>query len=324
MMKNRTAVQHGGGWITNIGNAFLDIGSKESLREACPELEVHTVSVMNRWVSHHMRRGLSGRYLGRGIDISNTFNLQEHGRFDYVVQSGAFLGSDWFGLHGDVLRRICDRGTRLVINGGGMTDEAYTESEIEATRGILKNLRPYAFISRDEDAYSNFSDLAEHSYNGVDCAFFVSDSYPPMELSLPQYIVLNFDKTAELLPTSLLGNESLVIRTHHSFWHNFAFGQYPSMIKQYYYRENTMISENPHDYLDLYASASGVFSDRVHACIVTLAYGRRAMLFSGTPRAKLFERVGAKEILTKPIQLDKSRITEEKKRQVKFLSEILR
>ena len=43
------------------------------------------------------------------------------------------------------------------------------------------------------------------------------------------------------------------------------------------------------DYLLLYRNASEVYSDRVHACIPTLAFGNKARLFSNSPRIALFE-----------------------------------
>ena len=54
-------------------------------------------------------------------------------------------------------------------------------------------------------------------------------------------------------------------------------------------KNGVIVSDNPMDYLLLYRNASEVYSDRVHACIPTLAFGNIARLFSNSPRIALFE-----------------------------------
>ena len=305
---NKISVLHnGGGWTTNIGNAFLDYGSMESIRQAHIGADVHLTSVLNRWVAYHMDRGITGRLQKKSMDLSNVLNIQDYGKVDYVTQSGAFLASHWFDLHGDVLLKLKERGVKLIFNGGGMTDTTYNEEEIEKTRGWVNKITPYAFISRDEVSFETYKDLAEHSYNGIDCAFFLSDSYSALQLDTPPYIVKNFDRVAEPDLDSLNAYDNrLVIRTHHSFWHNFNPLKYMKMKSYYYGLENTMISEIPEDYLNLYANTDGTYSDRVHA-----------------PRSLLFDRINAEDITNKLLEPDMIKIEREKQNQVAFLSEVL-
>lgn len=323
-MKNITVLHNGGGWITNIGNAFLDLGSMESIREACPEADIHLTSVLNRWISHHIDKGVTGRLLNKPAYIDNTFNLQDYAKVDYVTQSGAFLAKHWFDLHGKVLLNLKEKGIRLIINGGGMTDSSYNEVEIENTRDYLKKLKPYLFISRDEKSFENYKDLAEHAYNGIDVAFFLSNFYKPPKLNLPPYIALNFDKEVEPNIEVLgIDTDAFIVRTHHSFWHNFHLRDFIKMKSYYYDRENTMISEIPHDYLNVYANANSTYSDRVHACVATFSYGNPAKLFGRTPRSLLFDRIGASEITKKVVTPDMAKVNIEKKKQASFLSEVL-
>ena len=321
-MEKITILQNGGGWVDNIGNAFIDLGSMECLREATVNANVHLTSVFSRWVFYHVNKGIKGWLLKKPGDRTNVFNLQNHSKMDYIVQSGAFLSKHWFEMHGDTLLKLKAKGVRVIINGGGMGENAYIPEEIERTREYFRKLHPYIFISRDNESFRSFKDLAEFSYNGIDAGFFISDYYRPLQLDLPEYIIINFDKQPE--PDLNIDGSKHILRTHQSFWYNFPFYQYLKMKKNYYNRQNTMISELPYDYLNLYANTSVTYSDRVHACVATLAYGKPARLFSRSPRSLLFERVGASKITEKVIKLNMNKIEKEKQKQIDFLSEILK
>ena len=138
-----------------------------------------------------------GRILKSGPGIRDVFNLQENSKIEYITQAGAFLAKHWFDLHGDIFLKLREKGIKVIITGGGMTDSTYDKVEEvqRKRREYLKKIKPYVFISRDSNSFKNFSDIAEHSYNGIDCAFFLSDSYKPLELT-PPYSVINFDKTS--------------------------------------------------------------------------------------------------------------------------------
>lgn len=322
-MSNLTFLHNGGGWATNIGNAFLDMGSMELVRQASPESSIYLASVMNRWYSNRVRGGIR-RWLTEGdVDISNVFNIQYWAKADFVVQAGAFLGEDWFKLHGPVLERMVERGARLIIAGGGMTDEAYTESAVELVRQRLEKLKPFIFISRDRASYESFHDLAEHSYDGIDVAFFLADAYPPMELDIPPFIVLNFDKTTNPDLSEIDIGDRRVIRVHHSFFKNFFSPKHFSYKYHYFGKGNTMISDIPYGYLNLYAAAEEVYSDRVHACVGAFVYGTPARLFSSTPRARLLERIDKESLLKELTYPDLSFIQNEKEKQVRFLESVL-
>ena len=324
MEKNIKIIHNGGGWITNIGNAFLDYGSIESIKQACQTVEIHLTSVLNRWVSYQIKKGLVGRLLNKNPDMSHVLNLQDLSEIDYIVQSGACLGPDWFNLHGDILQKSSEKGIKIIINGGGMTDNTYSDDEIVSTRKILKKLKPFIFISRDEESYKNFYDLAEHSYNGIDVAFFLKDAYKPQKVNTKPYVILNFDKDIEPSLDNLgIDQKYAIIRTHHSFWHNFSFDKYLSMKKMYYEKNNTMISEIPEDYLALYANTNATYSDRVHACVATISYGNPARLVSNSPRSLLFERMKMIDITKKILYPTIKKIQDEKDKQIKFLSDII-
>ena len=324
MDSKQTILQRGGGWATNIGNAFIDLGSMFALESATENTNVHLNSTYGRWVSTQMKRGVQDFIKGNLGSVENVFTLSKFAKADYVVQSGAILSEHWFDLQGDALVDVSERGANIILHGVGMTDGTYTESEIERTREWIEKIDPYAFISRDERAFESFAHIAEHSYNGIDCGFFVNETFDPIELDISDYAVVNFDKREE--PSSaMLGieSETPTIRTHHSFWLDFSISELKKMRKEYYYRDDVLISDIPDDYLHVYAGSNGTCSDRVHACVGTMAYGNPAHLIHETPRSLLFERVGLGDITEGLTEPDLDRLTKEKEAQVEFLSEIL-
>ena len=60
-------------------------------------------------------------------------------------------------------------------------------------------------------------------------------------------------------------------------------------------------------------------STRVHACVMALAYGQPALLFSHTPRVKLLERLGLNQITRQPTILNPDKLREEKIKIIEFL-----
>jgi hypothetical protein len=109
--------------------------------------------------------------------------------------------------------------------------------------------------------------------------------------------------------------EMLIVRTDHRF--------NPLFLRKAFRAPNSFVSDFPYTYLTLYANAIVTLSNRVHACVATLAYGKRAMLFSNTPRAKLLERVGLKRITLQPQRLNLDCLAEEKSRMINFLSSVV-
>jgi len=316
--KRKHITYFGGCWSTNIGNAFIDLGSIQSLKMACPDAVVHFTSEMPKWFFYSSRK-----------KFRHSFELVSAIESDYVVVSGMLLCDEFIKLYEPAISALIKKNTKFIINGGG--GAKYTQKEIKNFRSFLKRNPPYAFISRDEISFKNYKDLAKHSYNGIDCGFFVSDYFKPAKLNLSEFVVFNFDqskfyKFLKSVKNKLLFKRfkaqmpkirnKIIIRTHHSCWKNIP--------RSHFVKPNTLISDIPDDYLNLYANTKATYSDRVHACVATLVFNHPAMLFSQTQRAYLFKKIGAdtiKERLTYP---NKKKILEEKQKHLEFLSHILR
>ena len=107
-----------------------------------------------------------------------------------------------------------------------------------------------------------------------------------------------------------------IIRPDHRFW--------PMFVKKVYRYNNSYCSEIPEGYFNIYANSSLTVTDRIHACILTLAYGNKAMFFAKTARSGLLDRVGAEEIYHKPVQLSLEKLNKEKENMIAELKSFLK
>ncbi|MGD0577096.1 MAG: polysaccharide pyruvyl transferase family protein [Candidatus Staskawiczbacteria bacterium] len=317
----------GGVWPTNIGNAFIDLGSMYLLKKACPEAAVHFSSEFPQWFFYSNRK-----------KCCNALSLAGLIKSDYLVVSGMLLCDEFVKLYEPIVAELMKNDVKFIINGGGGL--YYSEKETKNVRDFLKRNRPYAFISRDDFAFKNYSDLAEQSYDGIDCGFFLSDYFNPAPLNISDFILMNFDETnsrkfiekiksAISLKNSFVRipeiNDKNIIRTHHSCLISRKHGPIDFGVPgEYFGSKNTLISDIPEDYLNLYANAKSVYSDRVHTCVAALSFGKPAMLFSKTSRAYLFDKVGAPTIKEKLTYPDKEKMAEEKRGHLEFLSSVFR
>ena len=89
-------------------------------------------------------------------------------------------------------------------------------------------------------------------------------------------------------------------------------------------KTNTFLSDIPYNYLDIYGNTKVTFSNRVHASVVTLAYGNPTMFFSDTQRARLFDRFEhLSDIKKRPVSIPKDVLEYEKAKQFEFLAGVL-
>ncbi|MEM9185742.1 MAG: polysaccharide pyruvyl transferase family protein [Planctomycetota bacterium] len=96
----------------------------------------------------------------------------------------------------------------------------------------------------------------------------------------------------------------------------------PHITWKVYNQANAVGSDEPFTYFTMYSQTQLTLSDRVHACVATLAAGGPAMLYHPTPRARLFERVGLTEIREQPVELDLAYLDEERQTQIATLREL--
>ena len=325
---NLKVLHCGGGWPTNIGNAFIDIGIQYLVKKVMPNSEIYFASNATNWIYHTY---------SKRVDFLNLGGIIES---DFVVFGGSMLDPQWFKYHSELFRELAKKGSKIIMCGvGGST---YSAKEINEVRKYLEKLNIFAFISRDRKAFQNYHDLALYSYDGIDCAFFLSDAFTPAPLDLPEYVVFAFDKMAE----PKIEHENRAIKIHHAPW-SFSSAQIFSKhgLKMFLWstishqthivKRNDMLSDLPDDYLNLYANCKATYTDRVHACVAALAFGKLARLYEPpeitlfstklygrSERLLLLDRVGLSAIRDNLVSLDKKNLEQEKKREMEFLSAI--
>jgi len=325
MKQKKTMVLWGGNWTRNIGDAFIDLGSVYSLNQASESNVILSSFVpswfLSRGLISYPEQVLSGAIIDKTrnlLDVKGIINS------DYIIMSGVRLTEDWWKrCFFDKKLQFAKKDTKIIINGGGGLK--YSREEFEKVREYLEKINLYAFISRDKVVFKEYEGIAEHSFNGIDCAFFLNDCFDPPGLNISNYITLSFD--GHLKEPKLNNEGKKIIRTHHSCWsqsgllRRIVFNRIYS--KQGFNKENTMISDLPQDYLTLYANTDETHSDRMHACIATLIFGKPAKLYRDTNRALVLDRVNAQSVKTQLGCLNMKKIEKEKEHQIKFLSEIL-
>lgn len=333
----------GGFWSTNMGNSFYDLGCIYVLKEALSGAEVV------------FTQDQPGYYWQiNGNNPKNTLNYIECIKPGYLVIGGPMISEQFTRYWCKTLENISNYGTKLILLSAGCI--SYDEKEKQILRDFMKKFKPYALISRDNYTYENYGDLACYSYDGICCAFFANDYFRPYKLDIEPYVIFGFDEIEEPVFSqvdndfrgiSLFGKKmkyniekkhkygkflQRLNKTNKKYQESFAgfkivrtrHGVQPSVAKTLFRAPNTFVSDVPYDYLNLYANAEAVFSDRVHACVPALAFEKPVMFFSKTLRGKIFDRVGLSDIIRKPVVIDQARLKKEKESLLLFMKNIFK
>lgn len=331
----------GGFWATNIGNAFYNLGLLYILKESSPEADIYFLNDQSGWF-----------WRERGGNPSNDLNYLQYIKPDFLVLAGPLINKQFTKIWEPTLKILFSKGVNLVLLSVGCVE--YNDYERNLMREFFKKYPPYILMARDQYTYDNFKDLATHAYSGICAAFFVPYVYKPIKTDLGKYLIFTFDTTPEpefnivncqencsntiefngiklqikrkskfnLKRRSYITtlNDYKIVRTVHSCIPSTTILIKGKFIHSNVFRKkNSFVSDIPYGYLNLYANTQGTFSDRVHACVVTLAYGNPAMLFSKNPRSVLFERFGLDDIRRRPVLLAREKLNIEKERQIDFL-----
>lgn len=314
---DKVILQCGGGWPTNIGNAFLDYGVKYLLKEIMPEeYSLNITSNAINWI--YSNYGKKNNFM----DVSSI------AKADYFVFAGSMLAENWFKEHENLFNNLCKNKSPILMIG--VSGETYNENETNFVRKYLEKLNIELFISRDEKCFNHYGEIFKSSYNGIDSAFFLNSAFKPLKLNSEEYSIFCFDGMSE--PNIRIKEK--VVRTHHAPWkvlsNNF-FSKKDLMIfaeslknsQRDLIKKTDMISDLPEDYLNLYANCKNTYSDRIHACVASLAFGNSAKLYSNSNRSFLFDRIRLSKIRNELVKLNQRALNKEKKMQIKFISDEL-
>ena len=268
-------------WFTNVGEAFIDIGAMNLLKRIFPDSVIACVSEMATLygTSNPCNKELTlsdNDILEKIYDPNNFFEA------DYLVFPGMFACKDF--VNGCKAKVMADQmkanGTKIIFLGLG--GETYDYDEVESCKKYFDAIQPALIITRDNVTYENYKDVAS-CIKGLDCAFWVNDTFEPKGFSKKKYDVVTFNRSKE--PEQFKNWELPVIRP----WHM----QY--QYKKDYFANGRMISDTPYDYLTIYANANRVYTDLVHATIPSLIYGIPVRYWYIDKRSYAFEAVNKLE-----------------------------
>lgn len=323
--------------FNNIGNGFIDLGAEAALMKALPlNAELFKVSsnanfaatmgqmfmlkenpIINWLWVHTMQRAAKKLHdrSYKTVKTQNIFSMASMVKCDYFIIPGCVLTVPFFTIYGDLIKRKAEQGSKIIFLGA--SGNFYTEYEVKFVSEYLRKLQPYAIMTRDSLAYKYYANFTKNSYNGIDNVFFVNLlNLPQIDTDLTPYVVLNIEEPKHYRIKEELKNifkEKNIVYSYHK---PFPYTKVSKLVKN-----GVIVSDNPMDYLLLYRNASEVYSDRVHACIPTLAFGNKARLFSNSPWIALFENAKIPDVRERLVSIEGLKEMQDK--QIAFLASLL-
>ena len=260
-------------WFTNVGEAFIDIGgmtlTKKIFGQDC------AMACLSAMTNYYVTNAPSNRrFFQKDISpVPVNFKISDYINADYVIIPGMVGTREYLNAPScRMVDRLVEKGCRPVFLGLGGIE--YNQEEIEAMKVYFDHIKPALITSRDDLVYDAYKDVAP-CVKGVDCAFWSVDSFDPRGFKDCDYDVVTFNRIEE---PEMFNDFQDVVRP----WH-----------MQYQYRKGDgdktiMLSDTPYDYLTLYANARRVYTDLVHATIVSLMYGTPVKYWENGTRFKCF------------------------------------
>lgn len=275
-------------WFTNVGEAFIDIGAMriiENISRMCEgfDISLGAISEMTHFYINNARntslREKINSFIKPNNFIKNAFMPTDYLCADYIVLAGMFATKEAVhSVMADMLRQLRKRGCKVIFLGlGGLK---YDEEEKKVFADFIQEVQPSLIITRDKKTYDMYRDYAE-CIQGIDCAFWVKEAYNPKGFLGEKYNISAFNYTQEPIYIERLSN---VIRPFHF---PYVFSTESEIIR----KENIMLSDSPYDYLTLYANADKVYTDLVHATLISLMYGVPVKYHNFDSRRDAFESI---------------------------------
>lgn len=343
----------GGFWGQNIGNAFFNVGGRWILDQVFGEANVGFVQDQPGYRTFHRQSGGNPpRDLGlldhidvdwivlQGPMLTMNFRslwqptfqrLRERGTRVMLLSAGL---SEYSQPEIDESRRflaelkpdiLVTRDRRTFEAVGDVVERAYDgiDSAFFISRAFTPHrltLEPYIAVTFDrypeptisvapsdgelpDAATTRFEALGRHwglAFPGLSSAI-ANQGW------IQAYLGSLLDRRR--LPTHVDGH--LIVRPEHR--------SNPHIGWKVYRHDNAVTSDEPFTYFTIYAGAELTISDRVHACVASIAYGTPAMLFARTGRASLFDRLGLGAIRKEPQVVPRPTLMQEQESELRFL-----
>lgn len=247
-------------WFTNVGEAFIDIGAMQLLKALFPKASIANFSCMSSWYTKYTidRESKLRKDEDHNYEVSKiALDMSEYLSADIVVLAGMFAVEEM--IHSDeykMLLKMKSEGTKIIFIGmGGLL---YNETERSVIASVFKELQPIMVTTRDWKAYELYKDEVEYCLPAIDCALWVKDVYNPTGFTKKEYDIVCFNRSKE--PEEVISLDA--VRPYH-------FGYF---YKTSDFKTQQLVSDTPYDYLSIYANARKVYTDMVHATLISLMY----------------------------------------------------
>ncbi|MBB4122696.1 polysaccharide pyruvyl transferase family protein [Martelella radicis] len=291
----------------NIGDAFYQNSILNQLHLNLPHCNVVSFD------------GPSERAFRPGKYVKNVFDSRFLVDADHYVFSGPIIGGNFLKLYGPLIKDILRRGKTYSLMSIHATTDMSLMKEI---RTFLEENPPVAVHTRDHPSFEKLEGIAPCELDGICFAFFVNEIPHLPEMSLggpyicasyyrgyePNFVNVSEDAT-DLVSSGIdldwpkqlnqrnwrvmrffehsrpspekVGRWNIVRPVH-------AFSPFPQLI---FSKKNSYISYNPTNFLAIYKHCDGVLTDRVHAGVAGVSFGKPVRVEAIDDRFKLFERV---------------------------------
>lgn len=351
-INGRVAIMQGF-WGQNIGNAFFDVGGKWIAEQVFGAENVSPIQNQQGYRTFHRQKtgnpkndlGLlnyleTDVFIHQGPMFTTNFEPLWRKTFEHMKKRGTkvILQSAAFFKYNDeevnaVRRFLSEFPPAIIVTRDADTYERIKDLKCQVYKGIdsaffapkayrpvRMSLPPYIAVNFDQYPEPNFT-ISKTAPASVPAGAKQFEALGYHWTAKQPWLQMKFADAGQWqcylgammdfrrLPKQI--GEYMVVRPDHRF--------NPHITWKVYAQPNAVASDEPFTYFTIYSGAELTLSDRVHACVATLAYGKPAMLSHPTPRARLFERIGAGQIRTQPVSLDMNRLEEERQAEVAFL-----
>ncbi|MDA3959513.1 MAG: polysaccharide pyruvyl transferase family protein [Planctomycetota bacterium] len=314
-----------GQWGTNIGNAFFNVGGTYILQTAFPNAKLSFISDVANHLLPWAQQGSK--------KVSHDAEIQSRLKTDYLVLQGPIFSPQINRIYGDVIAKLRAQGTRIILLSVGMntyspeeiaagkrflanTDPVFMVTRdtptYEAFKQDVANIHcgidsaffcpraytpasmpaPFFCMACDQTAEPRLLSTAGHAQPSDRTVKLGANTYTLRQASKTQRWLRSHSRATKLLHSlwpqrlpSQMGDFAIIRPVHKT----------NPMIRSWVYRNpQTHASDEPYSYLTLYSNAALTITDRVHAAVATLAYGRPAIFLGATKRSALLDRVATK------------------------------
>lgn len=295
-------------WFTNVGEAFIDMGGMEIVRRIFPNSQIACISAMTDYYVRNVKTNKVGSIFHKPADAKRRKNINvgcisDYLEADYLILPG-MMGTTEFLDSSErlIVDQLVLHGCKIIFLGLGGWE--YNAGERDTFRRYLQKINPALVVTRDNTTYDSYKDYS-NCIKGLDCAFWTKDVFDPRGFGNGTvYDVVTFNRSKE--PDIFSGWKRPVIRPWHMQY------SYDSSC----YRKKIMLSDTPYDYLTVYANASRVYTDLVHASIIALMYGipvkywyvdKRSLAFHALDAIQISDK-GWMKIKAKELDMQKQKI----------------